>query len=235
MTGVLLSAGATVLTAGVLSYGAFYQNSPLFGRVISRGPRHSRDLYLTFDDGPSPSATEKILEILERRGVPAAFFLVGNNVIKHPQLARLIGTTSHEVGNHTMDHRKLPFRGPRSILQELQEAHQLIAAASGRTSRIFRAPHGFRNPFVGYAANQLKYTVFGWTFGVWDSARPGAEEIRRRTRTKMKPGAIILLHDGDGLDPRGDRSQTAEALSGIIVDAQDAGYVFKPIGELLSS
>jgi peptidoglycan/xylan/chitin deacetylase (PgdA/CDA1 family) len=233
MTGALLSAGTAALTAGVLAHGIFYQNSPLFGRAISRGSRHSRDLYLTFDDGPSPTATGQVLEILELHRVPAAFFLVGNNVTRNPELARLIGNTSHEVGNHTVDHRKLAFQGARSVLRELYQAHQMIANATGHTSRIFRAPHGFRNPYVGCAARQLKYTVFGWTFGVWDSARPGADEIRRRTRDKLKPGAIILLHDGDGSDPAGDRSQTAKALSGIIVDAQDAGYSFKPVSDLL--
>jgi len=81
--------------------------------------------------------------------------------------------------------------------------------------------------------HQLGYTVFGWTFGVWDSDRPGADKIRLRTRAKLKPGAIILLHDGDGSNPRGDRSQTAQALPDIIADAREAGYSFRSIGELL--
>jgi peptidoglycan/xylan/chitin deacetylase (PgdA/CDA1 family) len=68
---------------------------------------------------------------------------------------------------------------------------------------------------------------------VWDSARPGAEEIRRRVRLGLVPGAVILLHDGDGYDPQGDRTQTAAALPGIIRDARDAGYEFAPLGELI--
>jgi peptidoglycan/xylan/chitin deacetylase (PgdA/CDA1 family) len=75
--------------------------------------------------------------------------------------------------------------------------------------------------------------LFGWTFGVWDSARPGAEEIRRRVRRGLVPGAVILLHDGDGYDPEGDRTQTAAALPGIIRDARDAGYEFAPLEELI--
>jgi peptidoglycan/xylan/chitin deacetylase (PgdA/CDA1 family) len=69
---------------------------------------------------------------------------------------------------------------------------------------------------------------------VWDTARPGAEEIRRRVRVKIRPGAIILLHDGDGYDPTGDRRQTADALPGIIRDARDQGYTFRPLSELLA-
>jgi peptidoglycan/xylan/chitin deacetylase (PgdA/CDA1 family) len=86
---------------------------------------------------------------------------------------------------------------------------------------------------VSSAVHQLGYVTFGWTFGVWDSDRPGVEKIRLRTRAKLKPGAIILLHDGDGSDPNGDRSQTAQALPGIIADAHEAGYTFKCISELL--
>src|ERR1041384_3134419 len=89
----------------------------------------------------------------------------------------------------------------------------------------------------------IELCVFGmyieimWTFGVWDSARPGVETIRRRVREKLCPGAIILLHDGDGYDPtgadaRGDRRETSLALPGIIQDARDAGYEFRPLGEL---
>jgi peptidoglycan/xylan/chitin deacetylase (PgdA/CDA1 family) len=233
MTAVI-PAGLTALTSGVLLHGAFQPKSPLFGRSISRGHRSSRALYLTFDDGPSPTATEQILKTLDAYHVPAAFFLVGDHVEKHPDLARIIGATEHEVGNHTQHHRKLNLKGPRFISQELERAHEVIVSTTGRSIRIFRAPHGYRNPFVTSVAHRLGYVIFSWTFGVWDTALPGAEEIRRRVRAKLKAGAIILLHDGDGADPGGDRSQTAAALPGIIIDAQNAGYSFKPITELLN-
>jgi len=77
--------------------------------------------------------------------------------------------------------------------------------------------------------------VMGWTFGVWDTARPGPEEIRRRMLARLRPGAILLLHDGDGYDPRGDRSQTAEALPGIIDGVRAAGYELRPLTELLTA
>jgi peptidoglycan/xylan/chitin deacetylase (PgdA/CDA1 family) len=233
VTPALLPAAVAAATTGLFAHGAFYPNSPLFGRVISRSSLRSRDLYLTFDDGPSPGATERILEILDVHQIPAAFFLVGDQVARHPELARLIGSSPHEVGNHTMHHRKLHFKGPQYILQELLLADRLIAEVTRHSLQVFRAPHGFRNPFVSSAVHQLGYVTFGWTFGVWDSDRPGVEKIRLRTRAKLKPGAIILLHDGDGSDPNGDRSQTAQALPGIIADAHEAGYTFKCISELL--
>jgi peptidoglycan/xylan/chitin deacetylase (PgdA/CDA1 family) len=106
---------------------------------------------------------------------------------------------------------------------------------TGRAPRTFRAPHGYRNPFVSLAARRLGYTVFGWTFGVWDSdPRVAAETIRARVRRKLAPGAIVLLHDGDGYDPEGDRRRTAGALRGIITDAREAGYTFRSLAELLA-
>lgn len=219
--------------AGVAAYGAYAPNSGLYGRAVARGASGTRRIYLTFDDGPSPSATARILDTLSSERVPAAFFMVGDFVRREPGLARAVMAAGHEVGNHTQNHVKLHRRGPARINRELQEAHDVISGATGKAPRTFRAPHGYRNPFVGRTVRRLKYTLFGWTFGVWDSARPGAEEIRRRVRRRLAPGAIILLHDGDGYDPRGDRTQTAEALPGIIRDARDDGYEFAPLEELI--
>jgi peptidoglycan/xylan/chitin deacetylase (PgdA/CDA1 family) len=219
--------------AGLAVYGAYAPNSSLYGPAVARGAAGARRIYLTFDDGPSLSATARILETLSSERVPAAFFMVGDFVRREPALARAVAAAGHEVGNHTQHHVKLHRRGPARIRRELEEAHDVISKATGKPPRTFRAPHGYRNPFVGRTVRRLRYTLFGWTFGVWDSARPGAEEIRRRVRRRLVPGAVILLHDGDGYDPRGDRSQTAEALPGIIRDARDDGYEFAPLEELI--
>jgi peptidoglycan/xylan/chitin deacetylase (PgdA/CDA1 family) len=228
----LTAAGAAI---GAWAYGTYEPNSPLFGRAIGRGPRRERVAYLTFDDGPNPGATAPILETLAAAGVPAAFFLVGEHVRRFPALARSVAVAGHAVGNHTLRHRKLHFCGPRRIRQELEGAHELITTATGQAPHSFRAPHGYRNPFVTQAARRLGYTVFGWTFGVWDSdPRVSAEEIRARVRRKLRPGAIILLHDGDGYDPQGDRRRTAGALPGIIADARDAGFAFRPLTDLVA-
>lgn len=225
--------------AGTLLWGAYDPTSPLFGSVIGRGPKAGRTLYLTFDDGPRPGVTEPILETLAREQVPAAFFLVGEAVRHHASLARRVAAAGHEVGNHTRHHRKLHRLGPAAIRDELAGCHRDILEITGEVPRVFRAPHGYRNPFVAGVARRLRYQVFGWTFGVWDSDRPAPEEIRRRVRIKLRPGAIVLLHDGDGYDrtgtdPRSDRSGTAAALPGIIADARGAGYEFRPLGELFA-
>src|SRR6266581_2651932 len=199
------------------------------------GSRTGRVAYLTFDDGPNPGATERILGVLAALDVPAAFFMVGEHVRRFPQIAHRVAAAGHEVGNHTLRHKKLHLLGPGRIAEELGRAHDIIAATTGRPPRSFRAPHGYRNPFVTRATRRLGYTVFGWTFGVWDSdPRVSAVEIRRRVARKLRPGAIILLHDGDGYDPVGDRGRTADALPGIVADARAAGYTLRPLAELVS-
>jgi peptidoglycan/xylan/chitin deacetylase (PgdA/CDA1 family) len=227
-------AGASAAAVGTLSAAVYYCNCPVFGRVIGRGDRRSRTLYLTFDDGPNTAATSAILATLGEQEVPAAFFMVGDHVRRHPDLAHRVAAAGHEVGNHTLRHVKLHSHGPSRIQEELEQTHRIIEDATGAGPRAFRAPHGYRNPFVTQAVRRLHYRVFGWTFGVWDTDLPGAEEIRRRVRRRLKPGAIVLLHDGDGYDPFGDRSQTAAALPGIIHDARDLGYTFRPLADLLT-
>ena len=206
----------------------------IFGPSVERGPRENR-IYLTFDDGPNERATPAILHTLAIERVPAAFFMVGDHVRRFPELARRVADAGHEIGNHTQNHVKLHFLGPGRIRAQLELAHAAIESVTGRTPRAFRAPHGYRSPFLISIIIDMRYTVFGWTFGVFDTARPGAEEIRRRVRTRLRSGAIVLLHDGDGYDPEGDRMQTAHALPGIIEDGRHAGYEFAPLSELLNN
>src|SRR5438477_8444797 len=121
-----LTALGAALGGGAWAYGTYEPNSPLFGRVIGRGSRAGRVVYLTFDDGPNPRATEPILETLAASATPAVFFLVGEHVRRFPAVARRVVGAGHEVGNHTWRHRKLHVLGPRRIREELERAHELI-------------------------------------------------------------------------------------------------------------
>ncbi len=217
--------------AGLLAHGALAPNSPVFGPVVGRGPR-DRGLYLTFDDGPNPFSTEPIVRLLQREGVPATFFMVGRHVEQFPELARLVAQEGFGIGNHTHTHRRLALAGPARTAWEVRTAHETISAAVGRAPSCFRAPHGYRNPYLRQAVAAYGYQVFGWTFGVWDTARPGAEVIRDRMRRGVRSGAVLLLHDGDGYDPVGDRHQTVDALAGIIEDCRAMGFEFRPLDGL---
>jgi len=223
--------GATAAGAAVLAHGALAPNSPVFGPVVSRGPRE-RVLYLTFDDGPNPYTTEPIVRLLQREQVPATFFMVGRHVERYPELGRLVAGSGFEIGNHTQTHRRLALAGPDRTAWEVGAAHEAIETTTGAIPTCFRAPHGYRNPYLRRVLTRYHYRVFGWTFGVWDTDRPGARVIRDRMRRGVRPGAVLLLHDGDGYDPEGDRGQTAEALPGIIEDCRAMGYEFRSLERL---
>jgi peptidoglycan/xylan/chitin deacetylase (PgdA/CDA1 family) len=225
-------ASAAVGGVALTVWGVYNPRSRLFGPVIRRGRSDGHAVYLTFDDGPNPGATPAILETLALERVPAAFFTVGRHVDLYPAVARAVASGGHDLGNHTYSHVKLHRLGPRRITRELESCHHTLTEQVGVTARYFRAPHGYRNPFVQAATRRLGYQTVAWNIGVWDSAQPGAEIIRERVRRALMPGAIILLHDGDGYDSCGDRTQTAAALPGIIRDTRDAGYEFRPLADL---
>lgn len=188
-------------------------------------PRDAR-VALTFDDGPNPHATPAILDALRAENVTATFFLLGKHVERWPDIARRVASDGHDLGNHGYHHRKLHFRGPAYVRVDLALGTDAITRAAGAEPRFFRAPHGFRSPWVSGIAKDLGQRTIGWTLGVWDSDRPGADEIARRAVDGSRPGTILLLHDGDGYDPNGDRMQTAQALPRIIRGLRERGFEF---------
>ncbi len=222
-----------VLGIVMLAWGAFTPNAPLFGRVVDGHGTHDRVIALTFDDGPSAETTPVVLEMLRTRKVKATFFVLGRHADELPEIVAAIRADGHEIASHGYDHALLTFAKADDVTATLARAEAAISHASGsEPSQLFRAPHGFRNPFVHRAAEGRGYRVVGWTKGVWDTAKPGADKIVSRSVAGFRPGAILLLHDGDGSGHGDDRSQTAEAVPQIVDAAHDAGYQFVTISEL---
>ena len=224
------AAGALLGVGGAL-HGAFHRNSAVFGRVLGRLPTSERVVALTFDDGPNPAATPLVLDALRQARVPATFFVLGRYADRWPELVRRAGAEGHALGNHGYHHRKLHRQGPAYVRRDLALGTDAVVRAAGVRPRLFRAPHGFRSPWVTSIAHSLGQRTVGWSLGVWDTARPGVEEIVRRTVAGARPGAILLLHDGDGYDPDGDRTQTAAALPAIIRGLRERGYRFATLPE----
>ncbi|MFL5575340.1 MAG: polysaccharide deacetylase family protein [Gemmatimonadaceae bacterium] len=231
----MLATGLVALAAaGSAAHGAFHRNSPLFGRVVTALPRAADGaprVALTFDDGPNPRATPAVLDALGEGGVRATFFVLGRHAERWPELVARAAAEGHQVANHGYYHRKLHRRGPGYVRRDLRLGAEAIERASGVRPRLFRAPHGFRSPWVTAIAASLGQRTVGWSLGVWDTARPGAAEIARRTVEGARDRAILLLHDGDGYDPEGDRMQTAEALPAIVRALRDRGFAFATIPE----
>jgi peptidoglycan/xylan/chitin deacetylase (PgdA/CDA1 family) len=219
-----LGIGAALVGGAV--HGAFHRNSPIFGRPITHLRTHDRAVALTFDDGPNPDATPLLLDALRERGVKATFFILGRHAEQWPDLVRRVAAEGHAIGNHGYYHRKLHFKTPAYVRRDLELGTNAIVAAAGVRPRLFRAPHGFRSPWVTAIARSLGQRTVGWSLGVWDSDRPGVEAIVERTVEGARPGSILLLHDGDGYDPRGDRVQTARAVPMIVDRLHAQGYRF---------
>jgi peptidoglycan/xylan/chitin deacetylase (PgdA/CDA1 family) len=224
MLTLLAAAGLGATAAAV--HGALHRNSPLFGRVLGRVSSAGREIALTFDDGPNPEATPKVLDALRDHDVQATFFLLGRHVERWPAIARRIVQEGHAVGNHGYHHRRLHVRGRAYTRLDVRLGTQAIVDTTGVQPRFFRAPHGFRNPWVNGIASEVGQRVVGWTLGVWDTDKPGADVIAQRVRRGARPGSIVLLHDGDAYDAEGDRLQTADALPRIIQDLRAKGFRF---------
>src|SRR5205085_11361892 len=223
---MIVAPAVGAVAAGALAHGAFYPNSPIFGRVIAHIRSDEPLVALTFDDGPNPEATPSILDALAARGAKASFFVLGRHAQRWPELVHRIVAEGHCVCNHGYYHRKLHLKSPSYVRNDLQLGTSVIVDACGIRPAFFRAPHGFRSPWVTYIARSLGQRTVGWGRGVWDSARPGVEVIAERTVRAEKRGAVLLLHDGDGYDPLGDRTQTARAVPLIIDRIRGAGLEF---------
>lgn len=223
---MMLGLGAGAALLGGAAHGAFHRNSPIFGRPITQLVTRDRAVALTFDDGPNPDATPLILDALKAHGVRATFFILGRHAERWPGLVRRVSDEGHAIGNHGYYHRKLHFKSPRYVRTDLELGTEMIERAAAVRPALFRAPHGFRSPWVTAIARSLGQRTVGWSLGVWDSARPGVDVIAERTVSGARPGSILLLHDGDGYDAAGDRMQTARAVPLIVERLLARNYRF---------
>lgn len=205
--------------------------------VITRHGALARKVALTFDDGPDPVWTPRILDILAREQVPATFFVIGANGEMHPDLLRRAVNEGHELGIHTFTHPNIAAISPTQFQLELTATQRLLASAVGRQSLLFRPPYAVDaepetpdqvRPIEH--ASQLGYLTVGMQIDPDDWQRPGVDEIVRRTLAAAESGEghVILLHDAGG-----DRTQTVEALPKLIAALREHGFTFVPVAQLL--
>ena len=231
MLGVIEGAAAFCGGGALMAYGVRGRSATLFAPSVYRGPSSRRTIALTFDDGPSES-TPELLELLSAHGVPATFFQCGANVRRLPDIAREVARRGHEVGNHSDTHPRFYFRKPEFIRDELIRAQDTIAATTGVSPALYRAPFGVRWPGMRAAQAQLDLLGVMWTVigRDWKLDAPG---IIRRVFSRARNGAIICLHDGRELQSRPAVAATIEAVRQLIPMLQGAGYRFKTVSQLI--
>jgi len=198
---------------------------------IWRGPREHRAVSLTFDDGPDPEWTPRVLDVLAREGVRAAFFLIGRRARRAPEQARRIADSGHDLGNHTWSHPSLWRCGPAHTEREIADGHAAIADAAGAPPRFFRPPWGKTNLAMFGVARELRTPCVFWTVQP-ESRRPVVPaEQERRGLARARAGAIYDLHDADGVPGAGRR--LVEYLPALIAGLRAQGYALVPLRELL--
>lgn len=191
--------GAVIFAfAIVISFGVAIPQLQLFGNFICRGAKTKKQVALTFDDGPDPRSTPQLLELLRAEKIPAAFFCVGRRVGENPALAAQIVREEHLLENHSYAHSNFTnFYSTARLQTELAQTQAVIEKSSGVAPKFFRPPVGLSNPATFRAARNLDLKVIGWTIRSLDTVIARPEKIVARVTRGLKPGAIILLHDGN--------------------------------------
>lgn len=199
---------------------------------VRRGAAAFRRVALTFDDGPDPVHTPKVLDVLRDAGIRATFFVVGERAARVPELVRRMVAEGHEIANHTWSHRNLWFCGPRRTDEEISRAHELLAELTGRRPRYFRPPWGMLNLAVFPTLRRLEAQCVLWSVQP-EGLRPVAPgEMASRVVRGARSGAIVDLHDAEGV--RGAPGRLLEALPPMLEGLGGAGYACVPLAELLS-
>jgi peptidoglycan-N-acetylglucosamine deacetylase len=203
------------------------------GRVLWKG--NPAGVALTFDDGPHPEHTPRILETLDRYSVRASFFVIGRHLKKHGSLAAEAARGGHGIGNHTQNHfRFMNFLPVEKIRREILECQDEAAAWAGYRPNFYRQPAGFRNPRIFGVLKNCGMSLVGWQTRAFDTQRQNAQVIAEAILKKVRPGGVILLHDGsDSLND--DRTATVQALPRIIEGIKERGLQFYTLEEMFKN
>ncbi len=213
---VMLGALLVAVHAGI-----FFLNLSVFVDVFARRPRGARAVALTFDDGPHPVHTRRVLDTLDARGVKGTFFLIGAKAEAHPDVVQDIVRRGHEVALHSFVHDHILFcRAEPAIVKDIERTQDVIERAAGVRPKLFRPPVGFSSPRTRTAVRALDLTVVGWSARAFDGAgRPSADRILKRLLPALDDGAVVLLHDAP---ERGDEAPTSVEALPRILDALEA-------------
>lgn len=224
---------ASLLISGILLLLAVLPGNSFYGSVLTHAdnPQH-KVIALTFDDGPYPPYTQKLLKILAEKNVCATFFMVGENASKHPEIVKLVQAQGHTIALHAGYHKDLLKLSHGEVKNNIAYGKQTLENITGSPVHYMRPPHGFKDWSVVNAINDAGLTIVNWSIIPRDWTNPGAHVIADRVCENAQPGAIVLLHDGDSPKNQASRDQTIEAVSSIIDRLRAEGYEFVTIDEI---
>lgn len=199
------------------------------GKIVLRGDPAVKKIALTFDDGPFPYYTMMILDILKKYDVKATFFMVGEMVKAYPHVAKRIVDEGHDIGNHSYTHPMLTYLSRKRALFEIEQTDAVIKKVTGQTPKFFRPPYGSYQKTAYLLAEEEGHKIILWSADCRDWSKPGVQTIVNKVMWAIKPGAIILLHDGGG-----NRMQTVKATEILLQQLLKTDYKFVTLSEMLN-
>src|SRR5579862_4735915 len=231
---ILYLAGGAFLAAVSAGYQSMAPTGQWYGQTFSGLTRASKQIALTYDDGPNDPHTFRLLEVLAKHDVRATFFLIGRYVKQRPDIAQELARHGHVIGNHTFSHPNLIFTSAQETLAQLQQCERALTDAVGEHSRLFRPPFGGRRPATLRAARSLGLESVMWNVAGWDWRGKPAEYVEGKVTRKIRGGNVVLLHDGSHTAFGADRSQTVIATDHLIARCKSEGFQFVTVPQMMA-
>lgn len=216
--------GSLLVIANV--WGSIDVTSQFFMKSLFRGDASTNTIAITFDDGPFPGRTDRILDILDQYGAKATFFCIGQNVRNNPKLLKDIHDRGHLIGNHSFLHGTLfDLQTAARMRDELNQTDSAIFEVMGKRPRYFRPPYGVTNPMLASAVKSTGHLTIGWSMRSLDTAISDKRELLNRITKALKPGDILLLHDRCEV--------TVEILPELLEYIRKSGMTIEPLDKML--
>lgn len=210
----------------MIFFGVVFTQLNLFIDHELAGDARYNEIALSFDDGPNPEFTEKVLDKLSEYGVKATFFIIGQNAENQPDIVKKIDLKGHLIGNHSYYHsKKFDFVTTKEIVNEIEKTNSVLQNIIGKKTLYFRPPFGITHPRIARAVSQTKMKPIAWSLRTYDTKR-STEKVIKLLRRKLNGGDIILLHDN--------HKGILEILDFLIPFAQESGFTFVNIDQLLN-
>jgi len=208
-------------------YGSATIQSNFYLKAYNSGDVTKKQIAITFDDGPHPEFTPKILKVLAEYNVKASFYVIGKNSAGNEKLIEQIHEQGHLLGNHSFSHSFfIDFKSSKGFIEEINQTNNALEKIIGKRTTLFRPPYGVTTPNIASAVKKLNMHVIGWNVRSLDTTNDDAQTIVKRVTTQLKPGAIVLFHDTS--------DKTVSVLKQTLNFAKENGFKVVSLEELLT-
>lgn len=228
-----IALGGILTNHALLTVGTLVPRSALLGPNLRRlpdGGSTRQEVALTFDDGPHPAVTPRVLDLLDACGARASFFCVGQRAEESPQIVAEIARRGHRVENHSWSHTNaFSLLGPRALASELDKSQEILTRLAGAAPRWFRAPAGLRSPWLDVALQARGLGLVSWTRRAFDTVTRDPGVIVRRLTRGLAAGDILMLHDKAGRKGGGHDAPVLRALALLLERFQKDGLRAIPL------